>query len=81
MARKPGTPRPPFEGDLLDRPGYITPVELAEYLQVPVSTVDHWGDDGPRFKKIGKYKRYLGADVREWIKNRPGGGSPAKTAA
>jgi excisionase family DNA binding protein len=72
MPRKPRTPRAPAQGDLLNRDGFITPEELADYLQVPVATTDYWASNGggPGFHKVGKYRRYFPADVKEWLKTR-----------
>jgi hypothetical protein len=58
---------------LLDRDGFIESDELADYLRVPVATLDQWASrgGGPMFHKIGKFRRYHPADVRAWIAEQP----------
>lgn len=47
--------------------------ELAAYLGVPVNTIYAWRSKGygPPGRKIGKYVRYLPADVEKWVASRP----------
>jgi hypothetical protein len=68
LARK-TTPTGPPEASLLDRDGFIESEELADYLRVPLATLDQWASrgGGPMYHKIGKFRRYLPADVRSWI--------------
>ncbi len=82
MAR---TPREAPEKDipsLLDRDGLIGSEDLAEYLRVPVGTLDQWASrgGGPPHFKVGKFRRYHPADVRNWLKQRRVAGDPAATA-
>lgn len=46
-----------------------TPVDVAEYLQVPVKTLAEWRSrgTGPRYSKVGHHVRYDWAHVREWV--------------
>ena len=66
--------KPPKQKDdaLLERDGLIDTDELATYLGVPVATLDTWASrgGGPDFVKVGRYRKYQGADVKEWIKKR-----------
>ncbi len=44
--------------------------ELAEYVQVPVTTVDYWRfkGTGPRFVRIGRHVRYQQSDIDQWLR-------------
>ena len=44
--------------------------QLAEYLDVPVSTLYHWRQqrEGPPAFRVGKHLRYRASDVQEWIR-------------
>jgi excisionase family DNA binding protein len=46
--------------------------QLADLLQVPVSTIYHWRlrGEGPRPMRVGRYLRYEAADVARWIEGR-----------
>jgi excisionase family DNA binding protein len=54
---------------LLDRDGLIDSEELAEYLNLPVSTLDQWASrgGGPIFHKVGRHRRYSPVDIRTWL--------------
>ena len=43
--------------------------EVAELLQVPVTTIYHWRHrgEGPRPMRLGKHLRFDPADVARWI--------------
>lgn len=43
--------------------------EVAEYLQVPVSTLAYWAMKGlgPKYVKVGRIARYRWADVDAWL--------------
>lgn len=43
--------------------------DVAGYLGVPVNTVYAWRTKGygPTGRRIGKYVRYLRADVEQWV--------------
>ena len=47
----------------------LKPAELAEYLQVELSTLRDWRYKGigPSFVRTGRSVRYRPADVDEWI--------------
>ena len=49
--------------------------DLAEMLQVPVSTVYQWRyrGEGPRPIRLGRYLRFDPADVARWIEGRKAG--------
>jgi hypothetical protein len=59
-------------GSLLDRDGLIDSDELATFLGLEVTTLDQWASrgGGPAFHKVGKYRKYLPADVRSWLRER-----------
>jgi predicted DNA-binding transcriptional regulator AlpA len=48
---------------------YLTPVDLADLLGVPVETVYQWRRRriGPRGFRVGKHLRYDPEDVRIWV--------------
>ena len=54
---------------LLDHDGLIGSAKLAEWLDVPVGTLDQWASrgGGPPFHKVGKFRRYHPSDVRAWL--------------
>lgn len=47
----------------------MTPAELADYLDVPLSTVYEWNSTGtgPRRLRFGKRVRYRVDDIAAWI--------------
>ena len=46
-----------------------TSKEVAEYLGVPVATLDQWAyrGVGPRYSKVGRYRRYRWEDIEKWL--------------
>lgn len=64
--------KPPKQRDpaLLERDGLIDTDELATYLGFSVATLDVWASrgGGPAFIKVGRYRKYEPADVKEWLK-------------
>ncbi|TGZ10600.1 helix-turn-helix transcriptional regulator [Streptomyces rhizosphaericola] len=48
---------------------YLTPVDLADLLGVPIETVYQWRrkDTGPRGFRVGRHLRYDPEDVRAWV--------------
>jgi excisionase family DNA binding protein len=56
-------------GSLLDRDGFISSKELAEYLDIPISTLDQWASrgGGPVHHRVGVHRRYHPVDVRDWL--------------
>jgi excisionase family DNA binding protein len=48
---------------------YLTPVDLADLLGVPLETVYQWRrkHTGPRGFRVGRHVRYDPEDVRAWI--------------
>ncbi len=48
---------------------YLTPLDLAGLLGVPVETVYQWRrkDTGPRGFRVGRHLRYDPEDVRAWV--------------
>lgn len=46
-----------------------TSQEVAEFLGIPVRTLDQWAytGTGPRFSKVGRYRRYRWSDVENWL--------------
>lgn len=49
----------------------LSPVQLAEYLALPVKTLYRWRSigEGPRGLKIGKHVRYRPSDVEAWLED------------
>jgi excisionase family DNA binding protein len=54
---------------MAERHPLASSAEIAEYLGVPVRTLDQWsyGGTGPRFSKVGRHRRYRWADVEQWL--------------
>ncbi|MEU8654075.1 helix-turn-helix domain-containing protein [Streptomyces sp. NPDC048737] len=48
---------------------YLTPVDLADLLGVPVETVYQWRrkQTGPRGFRVGRHLRFDPEDVRVWV--------------
>ncbi|WP_381793747.1 helix-turn-helix transcriptional regulator [Streptomyces niveus] len=48
---------------------YLTPVDLADLLGVPLETIYQWRrkDTGPRGFRVGRHIRYDPEDVRAWV--------------
>jgi excisionase family DNA binding protein len=55
-------------------PELLSVVELAEYLDRPVSTIRYWRGkgEGPPALKIGKELRFRASDVVRWLEEREG---------
>ena len=53
-------------------PSLMTVRDVAEILQVPVSTVHHWAvrGDGPPSFKVGKHRRFDAAIVATWLEEQ-----------
>ncbi|MGY5127155.1 helix-turn-helix transcriptional regulator [Streptomyces nigrescens] len=51
---------------------YLTPVDLADLLGIPVETVYQWRrkHSGPRGFRVGRHLRYDPEDVRTWVAGR-----------
>ncbi|MFF2163800.1 helix-turn-helix transcriptional regulator [Streptomyces sp. NPDC102340] len=51
---------------------YLTPVDVAELLAVPVETVYQWRRKrtGPRGFRVGRHLRFDPADVRAWVESQ-----------
>lgn len=51
---------------------YLTPVDLADILSVPVETVYQWRrkHTGPRGFRVGKHVRFDPEDVRVWVESQ-----------
>ncbi|OEU85899.1 DNA-binding protein [Streptomyces abyssalis] len=51
---------------------YLTPVDLADLLGVPVETVYQWRrkHTGPRGFRVGRHLRYDPEDVRAWVSSQ-----------
>jgi excisionase family DNA binding protein len=47
----------------------MTPIELAEYLQIPIGTLYMWNyrREGPLVHKIGRHLRYRLSEVDAWV--------------
>lgn len=46
-----------------------TRAEVAEFLQVPIGTLEQWAyrGVGPRYVKAGRHARYFWPDVMGWL--------------
>ncbi|MEV5167892.1 helix-turn-helix domain-containing protein [Streptomyces werraensis] len=51
---------------------YLTPVDLADLLGVPVETVYQWRrkQTGPRGFRVGRHLRFDPEDVRVWVESQ-----------
>jgi excisionase family DNA binding protein len=51
---------------------FLSPVELADYLGVPVATVYGWRHfgTGPVGSKLGRHVRYRRSDVDAWVSSQ-----------
>ncbi|MFJ3100949.1 helix-turn-helix transcriptional regulator [Streptomyces sp. NPDC086835] len=58
---------------------FLTPVDLADLLGVPVETVYQWRrkDTGPRGFRVGRHLRFDPEDVRAWVQSRMEEGAAA----
>jgi excisionase family DNA binding protein len=56
----------------------LSPLDLAEYLDVPRSTVYEWNykRSGPPAIRVGKHVRYRQADVERWLTAKQSVGEP-----
>lgn len=47
----------------------LSPIDLAEYLGVPISTIYRWNyvGSGPPLLRIGRHIRYRTTDVEKWL--------------
>ena len=47
----------------------LSTAEVADWLQVPISTLYAWNyrGVGPRSHKVGRHRRYRRADVERWL--------------
>lgn len=72
MAKAKGSEPAKPDTPLLERDGMIGKAELAKFLDVPETTLDHWASrgGGPHFHGIGNHRKYLPADVKAWLKTR-----------
>lgn len=50
----------------------LTSRQLADYLNVPLSTLYSWRyhDNGPPGLRVGKHLRYRWADVQAWVQDQ-----------
>ncbi|MFG2598567.1 helix-turn-helix domain-containing protein [Streptomyces sp. NPDC048462] len=50
---------------------YLTPLDVAELLGVPIETVYQWRRKrtGPRGFRVGRHLRYDPNDVRAWVES------------
>ena len=53
--------------------------ETAAYLNIPPRTLDQWAYQGygPRWSKVGRYRRYRRGDVDAWLESQSRGGDLA----
>lgn len=47
----------------------LTPVEVGEYLGVPIGTLANWRylGRGPAFIRFGRHVRYRATDIAAWV--------------
>lgn len=50
----------------------LTPEEVSDSLQIPVSTLQFWRKTGtgPEWFRAGRYPRYLASDVDAWQRSQ-----------
>lgn len=72
MPRKASPAKGRSVGSILDRDALIDSAELADYLRVPIGTLDQWASKGggPLYHKVGIHRRYHPADVKAWLADR-----------
>jgi len=58
-----------------DTRALATSSEVATFLGVPPKTLDQWAYQGigPRWSKVGRYRRYRWADVEKWLDKNASG--------
>lgn len=51
---------------------FLSPEELAEYLDIPTGTVYRWRQHslGPRGLRIGRHVRYRRSEVEAWLERQ-----------
>jgi len=56
----------------IDPERLMTSKEVAEFLQVPVSTIHQWRyrSKGPKGFRVGKHIRFRRSDVEAWIEDQ-----------
>ncbi|MGH2597650.1 MAG: helix-turn-helix domain-containing protein [Actinomycetota bacterium] len=61
-------PQRQTEGSL-ERRALATPVEVADYLRVPLRTIYRWryAGEGPPALRVGRHLRFRWSDVEEWL--------------
>ncbi|ARX83584.1 DNA-binding protein [Streptomyces alboflavus] len=54
---------------------YLTPVDVADILGIPVETIYQWRRKrtGPRGFRVGRHLRFDPEDVRAWVESRMAG--------
>ncbi|MBM0232883.1 helix-turn-helix domain-containing protein [Micromonospora sp. STR1_7] len=57
-----------------DRRALASTNEVADFLVLPVRTVEDWrrSGRGPKFSRVGKHVRYRWADVEKWLDDQAG---------
>jgi excisionase family DNA binding protein len=48
--------------------------EVAQYLGVPISTLERWArlKVGPTYRRVGRHTRYRWTDVEAWVEDQQG---------
>jgi excisionase family DNA binding protein len=51
---------------------FLSPQELADYLNVPLATVYRWRhlQEGPRGHRVGRHVRFRRSEVEAWLEER-----------
>ncbi|MCP9624282.1 helix-turn-helix domain-containing protein [Nocardia otitidiscaviarum] len=59
---------------------WLSTEEVASYWQVPAKTLANWASlgKGPRFAKIGRFRRYKVSDLKRWEQTLPYRGSDSQ---
>lgn len=67
----------------MSRRPLATRPDVAEYLGVPVATLERWAyiGTGPKYRKVGRHTRYAWADVDAWLDSQEPGGTTGSAAA
>ena len=57
-----------------ERRPLATPVQIAEYLEIPEPTLRQWRHKGtgPQWTRVGRHVRYRWSDVEAWLDSQTG---------
>lgn len=60
---------------MIDRRPLATPIQLAEYLEIPETTLKQWRHKGtgPQWTRVGRHVRYRWPDIDRWLEGQASG--------